>query len=150
MQRPDSVCLAAECLLTLPRKSKHCLKGGALQVLKLKGFSNASVYRLSWLLYYPRHTNSTHLLLMKCRSTMQSNWFCSKNPRGNGFINYPHLTVKSILNRRKLLLLSFSPYPISHFASSSTTATSQLVEAEFWVSHSFTVNNTILRPLHRR
>ena len=128
----------------------------------------------SWLFYEPRHTNSTHLLLMRYLPTTQNNRFCSKNPRANGFINYPlpamkflptmqnnrfiwinlrmnnfinyvHLAEKSILFQLKLLLFSFSPYPITHFASSSTTVPSQLVEAETWVPHSFTVSNTIPR-----
>ena len=102
-------------------------------------------YRLSsWLLYDPRNTNSTHPL-MKFLPTMQNSWFCSKNPRRNSFIKYLHLVVKNILFQPKLLLLSFSPYFITHFALLSTTVPSQLVEAEFWVSHFFTVSNTIPR-----
>ena len=84
-----------------------------------------------WLLYNPRHTSSTHLQvpLMKFLLTLQNNWFCTKNPpKRNGLINYPHPAVKSILYQRNLLLFSFSPYPISHFAISFTTTPSQLVK----------------------
>ena len=99
----------------------------------------------SWLFYEPRHTNSTHLLLMRYLPTTQNNRFYSKNPRMSNVIKYLHLAVKSILYQQKLLLFSFSSYPITHFASSSTTVPSQLVEAETWVPHSFTVSNTIPR-----
>ena len=103
-----------------------------------------------WLLYDACHTSLTHLLLMKFLPTMQNNWFCTKNPRRrNGLINYLHLAVISVLYRRNLLFFSFSPYPISHFASSFITAPSQLIKAYPWVSHSLTVSINILRPLHR-
>ena len=100
-----------------------------------------------WLLYDPRHTSSTRLPLMIFLPTMQNNWLCSKNPRRNSF-NYLHLAVKSFLYRQNLLWFSSWPYPISHFASSSTTASSQLIETESWVSHSFTVSDTILLQGH--
>ena len=92
--------------------------------------ASSVTHRLSWLSHDPRHTTSTHLPLIKFLPTMQNNWFCSKNPRKKDFINYPHFAVKSILNRRNMRLLSFSPYPISYFASSSIIVESQFAEAE--------------------
>ena len=80
---------------------------------------------------------------MKFLPTMQNNRFCSKIRRRNSFIVYLHLAVKSILYQPKLLLFLFSSYLITHFASSSTTVPSQLVETESWVPHFFTVSNTI-------
>ena len=95
-------------------------------------------------------TSSTNLPLTKSLPTEQNIWVCSKTRRKNHFINYPHFALTSILHQLKLLLFLFSSYPISHFASPSTIATSgcQLVEMETWASHSFTVlvSNINLRP----